>query len=392
MADEESKKVLLSHVGVAPSRLREVRERLNLSYDQLNLLKAPKTLVTKSKDLATWVREWEEGKSDPTMKKVRRLMDEVYHYPFIALFMPTLPQPTNKVIDFRATHEVDSPVFLAYKRHILALQETLAELVIANDEQPDLSFIGSVALESDPIILAQRLRDELYPVERPNKNEFFKTLRQKIEDKGVFVILKSDLITYQSRPDVNVLRGMALCDPVAPLIMVHKKDSQASQLFTLIHELAHLYLGQSGISNNDHFARSNNKVEEFCNTVAVEFFVPTAHLRRYGNIDEKTVSVLADKYHVSEVMVAYKAYRLGKTAKGTYEFFREQNNAQWRKSLEKKPSDKSQGNYNTTKKSEFGERVLTQVKLGISNEALSLTEASRLLQMKVSQFYERSSQ
>ncbi len=390
MADEESEKVFLSTVGVAPSRLREVRERLNLSYHQLNSL-AASHFPSKTKDLATRVREWEEGKADPTLNQVEKLMDKVYHYPFIALFMPTLPQPTNKVIDFRATHEVDSPVFLAYKRHILALQETLAELVIANDEQPDLSFIGSVALESDPIILAQQLRDELYPLERPSKKEFFKTLRQKIEDKGVFVILKNDLSTYHTRTSANELRGMALCDPVAPLIMVNKTDSQASQLFTLIHELAHLYLGQSGISNNDSFAKSENKVEKFCNTVAAEFFVPTALLTKYNVIDKETVSVLADAHCVSEVMVAYRAYRLGKTAKETYEFFWNKNTTDWQKSSEKQKSNKGGPNPNVIKKSDFGKRVIMQVKLGIDNEALSLTEASRLLQMKVSEFYERKS-
>jgi Zn-dependent peptidase ImmA (M78 family) len=128
----------------------------------------------------------------------------------------------------------------------------------------------------------------------------------------------------QRKLDVNEFRGFALSDPYAPLIFVNGSDAKSAQMFTLAHELAHLWLGAvgEGLSGFPGLMPDGDKVENFCDQAAAEFLVPAAELRtvwRQVANSEKPFETLAGKFKVSPVVIGRRALDLRLVEKS--EFF-----------------------------------------------------------------------
>ena len=97
MKDIDELNPTLSQVGVKFARLKEIREQVGFTYKDIDLVEPPKG-VHRITDLSIRVKDWELGRIDPTINQVNYLLEYIYDYPFIALFMPTLPIPSlNKV-------------------------------------------------------------------------------------------------------------------------------------------------------------------------------------------------------------------------------------------------------------------------------------------------------
>jgi Zn-dependent peptidase ImmA (M78 family) len=149
---------------------------------------------------------------------------------------------------------------------------------------------------------------------------FYNLCRKKIEDKGIFVIQESFPATDGS--------GFCLAHPRYPIIVVNtKQQSRGRRLFTLIHELAHVLMGQSGIS--DPFI-SRNRVERQCNRFAASFLVPQsfvqALLRRHVPADPTTddVRLIAGRLKISQEAAVLRLEQLGLFSKGTHETWKSQ--------------------------------------------------------------------
>lgn len=111
---------------------------------------------------------------------------------------------------------------------------------------------------------------------------------------------------------IQEFRGFAISDPYAPVVFINLRDAPSARLFTLIHEIAHLWIGKSGISTAK--ANETRKEERFCNAVAGEFLAPTrlmmAHWSERKTIQENT-SDIAKLLHVSRYVIARRALDLG---------------------------------------------------------------------------------
>lgn len=144
-----------------------------------------------------------------------------------------------------------------------------------------------------------------------SKDGYFGYISSLLEQVGVLVF-KSGIVGGNTHRKLNVreFRGFAIADKQVPAIFINGADAASAQLFTLLHETAHIWLGESGVSNPD--PTSENKTEQLCNRVAAEFLVPNKEFTRAWQSEtaiEENLETLARQFHVSTYVIAIKAYQ-----------------------------------------------------------------------------------
>ena len=183
-----------------------------------------------------------------------------------------------------------------------------------------LDFIGSMNLDTDPIQAAAVLRDTLdfsmsMRAAYPSWTDSLRGLSERAEHIGVLVMISGIVGSNTHRVlDPGEFRGFALVDDFAPVVFVNGTDTKAAQIFTLIHELAHLWLGESGVDLPSLRTRAvGNRIEKWCNAVAAELLVPLAHLRQQYS-DSKDLDSelfrLARLFKVSSLVVLRRLFDL----------------------------------------------------------------------------------
>ena len=274
----------MTRVPVNPALISWARERAGIAQEDLavkvNFRKLPL---------------WEAGEAQPTLKQAEAFARAV-HVPVGYLLLSEPPEETVPIPDFRtfAGHEVmrPSPDLL---ETIYACQERQAwyrDFARVAGES-DIGFVGSASLKASPETVAARMRETLgfdLTARRkcPTWTDALRLFIHRAEEAGVLVMVSGIVMSNNHRPlDPAEFRGFALCDPLAPLIFVNGKDTKAAQMFTLAHELAHLWLGTSALSNLGPVPEQGFRREEvWCNAVAAELLVPLAALRTELNDTE----------------------------------------------------------------------------------------------------------
>ena len=259
--------------------------------------------------------EWESGEVLPTYKQVKNLAKAIY-VPFGYLFMSEPPNETIPIQDFRTlkgrTPMRPSPNLMETIYVCQDRQEWYKDYASAND-MPRLPFVGSAELDDSPESTAAKMRDVIgFSVEEQRKcsdsSEARRNLVPKIEDAGVLVMINGVVGNNTKRTlNVDEFRGFALSDQLAPLIFVNGADGISAQMFTLVHELAHIWLGASalskaGIRMEGRFPRE----EVWCNSVAAEFLVPMNAIRNeFHAADEtrKEIERLSNSFKVSKLVI-----------------------------------------------------------------------------------------
>ena len=137
-----------------------------------------------------------------------------------------------------------------------------------------------------------------------DKDRMLKNLIEKIEKLGILVMRNSILRgNTKKKLNLDTFRGFAIFDEFAPLIFINTNDSKAGQIFTLMHEVAHLWIGQSGISDSD--IRENNKIELACNEIAAKILMPKTKIQKAFREfdDDRWLECIADRFSVSTLAV-----------------------------------------------------------------------------------------
>ena len=299
------------HVDVKPELLRWARERAGADIESL-VRKFPK------------YREWESGDKRPTLKQLESFAN-VIHAPIGYFFLSEPPEEPLPISDFRTANsqalQRPSPDLLDTICLCQERQDWYREFIRAEGEDP-LPFIRSAELEEDIVTVAARIRSTLdldLALEEsralPTPTEALQRFIERTEAIGVLVMV-SEVVGSNAhrRLDPREFRGFALVDDLAPLIFLNGADSKAAQMFTLAHELAHLWLGRSILSNSSPDAVPEHKVETWCNQVAAELLVPLAVLReeyRRGEELPKALIRLTHRFKVSELVLLRRIYDMG---------------------------------------------------------------------------------
>ena len=265
--------------------------------------------------------EWLSGNQQPTIKQLEKFAAQTYT-PLGYFFLSDPPEERLPIPDFRTVTDQrvsrPSPHLLDTIFAIQLRQEWMRGFLIEQGE-PRLPFVGSRTLQDKPEEVAREIRRTLGLEARwsrtlPTWEEALRTLVQNIESVGVLVMINGVVENNTHRPlDVEEFRGFVLCDHHAPVIFINGRDAKAAQMFTLVHELAHLWLGQGGISDFNALLPSGNAVEIFCNKVAAEFLVPAEEMKNEWEVvkrAEKPFERLARFFKVSPVVVARRVLEM----------------------------------------------------------------------------------
>lgn len=265
---------------------------------------------------------WEAGDAQPTLKQLEDFARAV-HVPIGYLFLPEPVQETLPVTDFRrvAGHAAPRPspdlldaLYLCQQR-----QDWYRDHALMN-AFPPLDFIGSANHKNDPVLVAESMRRtlDISLAERQQLPSWEDALRQligKAEEVGVLVMVSSIVGSNNHRVlQVDEFRGFALADTLAPLVFINGADSKAAQMFTLAHELAHLWLGESGISNTETGRLPEQRTERWCNAVAAEFLMPMQATCKAYRADQsltEEMTRLARLFKVSTLVVLRRLFDAG---------------------------------------------------------------------------------
>lgn len=292
------------------------RERAGLSLDAL-----ARKLGLKEEQLAAWERR----DAAPTFRQAQTFAQHT-HIPFGYLFLRQPPADDLPIPDLRSVGD-HQPGHISIDlkdvlRDVLRRQLWYREHQQELDAEP-VSVVGRARGKTDIDWIVADMRAQLgLPLtpERGNWEDYFRDLIQRIEATGILV-MRSGIVGNNTHRilDVREFRGFAMVDDLAPIIFVNSADCPEARLFTLIHELAHVWLDQSGISDGD--TRNHHTNERLCNAIAAEFLVPRREFLRLWQLDQtwqSNLPPLAARFHVSQWVIARRARELDMIDEGEY--------------------------------------------------------------------------
>lgn len=283
-------------------------------------------LATRLHTGADRVSAWESGERKPTFKQAQRIA-EITHIPFGYFYLPQPPEEPLPIADFRTIGDEPvhalGPDFRDLLNDVLRKQAWFREYRQLQNFEP-LPFIGRFSVADSPTAIATDIARTLAVTAEDrassqNWEVYLRLLIEKIEAAGILVMRSGIVGNNTHRPlSVDEFRGFVVTDPYAPLIFINGKDARAAQIFTVVHELAHIWLGESGVSNEKlgEAHEHDGRVERVCNATAAEFLVPAIEIQARWNVDADLAlqaKELTRTFKVSSVVVARRAAELGLT-------------------------------------------------------------------------------
>jgi len=338
-----------------------------------------------------------EAEMGEVSRPVLLKMAKTYRRPLLSFYLDEPPVRGDRGEDFRTLpdrHTGGEPLVDALVRDLRSRQAVVRAVQVEEEEAEPLSFIGTMSCDDGvgPVLasIRQVLGLDLAAFRAQGSAEAgFALLRSRVEAAGIYVLLIGNLGSHHSAIDVDAFRGFALADPIAPFVVVNDQDAKTAWSFTLLHEVAHLWIGATGVSGG-HF---EGAVEQFCNDVASSFLLPQRELdqlpvNRATAQDEAAhlVTAFAEERLVSRSLVAYRLFRADKISERTWRALADVFKAQWlqsRAAQRERARGKDGGpNYYIVRRHRLGAALLNFVARNMNDGVLTPTRASKLLGVK----------
>lgn len=370
---------------VTPSVMKWARERARLDVaTAAHKLQRPEEDITK----------WESGEKRPTLAQAKKA-SEIYKRSLAVFYLPEPPKDFDTIKDFRLLPDKNlgewSPELALLIRQVMVKQEWLSEY-FQEVEMEKIPFIGSATTNMSPYKLANEIRKYLNfdiseQIKCKEPREAFNLWIDYAEMAGVNICRQRGIESDEAR-------GFALTDEYAPFIYINSNDSYAGRLFTLVHELVHLWINQSGISNlignYGRARRPEAKIEYFCNQVAGKALVDDQILLsqwKVRNTEDhliEQVQRLAHHFSVSGEVIARSLLEQNSISQNDYSGLRNYYIKEWEKYKKKKTSGfLVYGHRRVLENGNF----FSQTVLGAYQQGRILArDASGLLNVKVNHF------
>jgi Zn-dependent peptidase ImmA (M78 family)/DNA-binding XRE family transcriptional regulator len=374
---------------ITPKVLKWARETAKISETDA----AAKVSVKAEKIL-----EWENGESQPTVNQAIKLAKS-YQRPFAVLFLPEPPTDFQPLQDFRKSGSKELSTAVTFIIREIQKKQSWISQQNQEDEESRLPFVGKFTLKDSPKQIAQDILKtlEINPTNYGEVTPLKKWIDQA-ESKGIF-ISRSSFIHTRLKIDKAELQGFAIADPYAPFVFINSGDWGAPQLFTLVHELAHLWIAQTGISNNVDIEIKGklHPVELFCNEIAANALMPEDTIKRISSnsfTDSRQIFRIAKVLGVSSFALIYRAFRLDLISIKQYNILKEQATIQFEEFLAKEAIKKAKQKKTPGGPSPYllklnrNSRLFTQIVLdGFNGGRIEPNLASSLLSTKSNKFH-----
>lgn len=381
-------------ITLRPEVLRWARERAKFSADEL---------ANKVKVKPERVLRWEDS-GEISVAQVDRLA-HVTHTPLGFLYLAEPPERLEvlPINDFRTVGDQPprrpSPGLL---ETVYAMQRRQAWMrdELIRDEVPPLTFVGAFTTAAAPETVAEAMRETLglehaWAAECSGWGDALRFLWNRIESAGVLVVFNG-IVGNNTRRKLLVgeFRGFVLVDDYAPLIFINNADYKSAQMFTLAHELAHIFIGEGGVINLEKMQPTAHETEEYCNRVAAEFLIPKRTLRDYWSSvthSESPYQAVAKHFKVSIVVAARRALDLELIDQPAFHRFYDQylTEERERRARENEAREaKKGGNFWATQKGRIGRRFGLAVARAVQENRLSQRDAYALTGLRGDRFEE----
>jgi Zn-dependent peptidase ImmA (M78 family)/transcriptional regulator with XRE-family HTH domain len=369
---------------ITPKVARWARERVGISHAEL-----ADSLGADPHE----IEAWEQGETRPPFGKAQDLA-KTLRVPFGFLFLSEPPAEKTPIPDLRTVVEGRtaklSPDFTELLNDVLVKHEWYREY-LEGQQTEELPFVGKFRVADGIERVSADLSDflSIAPSRKDSytSDEFLRQLSRTAESQGIMV-MRSGIVRGNTRRKLSVdeFRGFVISDKLAPLVFINGRDSKAAQIFTLVHELVHIWIDRSGISNPDLKEipdEQKNAIERFCNSVTAEVLVPQRDFLQSlpAAFNDQTIQKLTAHYRVSTIVILRRAYELGAITRNHFFdlFEREQQKQKEREEKEEEEPTKGGGNFYLTLPVRNSHRFTETVLSALQTERVSYREAASLL-------------
>jgi Zn-dependent peptidase ImmA (M78 family) len=331
------------------------------------------------------VKKWLEGEKEPTVKQLEDFSRKVF-LPFGYLFLEEPPKEKLPIPFFRSNGNQTEKVGVNVYDTILLLQQRqdwLKEYLTENQFEK-LSFVGRFNGNFDVKTIVNDIRQVLKIKENWASSfhtweEALNFLVETIEDKGIITIFNGVVENSTRRKiPVDECRGFVLVDDVAPFMFINNADYKSAQMFTIVHELAHIWTGNSAGFDFRKLQPADDPIEKLCDQVAAEFLVPEEAFNDYWSINPNTRAI-AKRFKVSEIVIARRALDTGKwTKRKFFEFYEDYRNREFKK----KEKQGSGGDFYATAKKRLSITFASHINQAVKSGQLLYRDAYKLTSMK----------
>jgi Zn-dependent peptidase ImmA (M78 family) len=337
-----------------------------------------------------------EDDKEEVSRSVLLKMAKAYRRSLLVFYLEEPPPTGDRGQDFRTVPGAQpphyNPLLDALIRDLRARQAIVRAVAQETETEP-LDFVGVASMKVTPQELAAHIAERLNFSLEEFRNQrtpdlAFSYLRRTIEEAGIYVLLLGNLGSHHTNIPVEIFRGFAIADPIAPFIVINDQDARTAWSFTALHEIAHLWLGATGVSGES----TESQIEKYCNDVAGEILLPAVdmqalrHVRTMALTDAiAAIAAFAIARNISRDMVAYKLLRVDVIPERTWQQIAAHFRQEWQ-AIRAREADEDRGtggpSYYVVRRHRLGDALLDFVKRSLGEGAITHTKAGQVLGVK----------